>query len=141
MARVLSGTIQINGTDHERIGANEEVSEPRNINVKLDLSQPTANIDVEPVKWGGECRVEIQLKAHLLVGEQILVEGNVKLFEGGSEDTNDLEDEESFEFLIPRTIQNRPATEHEVKVASTGSGGGDHAEIKFSLGNYFYEME
>jgi hypothetical protein len=141
MARALLGKIQIHGVDDERIGKNDEITTDRAIDVELDLSQPTANIDIDPVKWGGECRVEIQVKVRLLVGEQILVEGNVKLFEGGSEDTNDLEDEQPFEFFVPKRTKNLPPTEHEVKVASTGSGGGDYAEIKFLLTNRFAEDE
>jgi hypothetical protein len=142
MARVLDGTIFISGTDDERWPIKDEkVSISRAIHsVYLDRSQPAVYLDVEPVKWGGECRVEIQVEARVVDGDQIQIEGNVKLFEGISEDSEDLEEEKHVDFLVPKTTRSQPDPIHfPVSLNSRGIGGGDHAEINFSFTNRFSE--
>jgi hypothetical protein len=138
MTRVLAGTIFINGTDDESWPFDDEkVSTSRAIEgVYLDLSQPAVRLDVEPVRWGGECRVEIQVDARVVDGDQIQIEGNVKLFEGTSENSEDLEEEKRVELLVPKTTRTNPGPAHyAVQLSSRGIGGGDHAEINFSFTN------
>ena len=142
MTRVLRGTIFINGTDDESWPFDDEkVSTSRAIEgVYLDISQPAVRLDVHPVRWGGECRVEIQLDARVVDGDQIQIEGNVKLFEGTSEDSEDLEEEKRVEFLVRKTTRTRPDPAHfNVQLSSRGIGGGDHAEISFSFTNSIAE--
>ena len=141
MTRVLDGTIFISGTDDERWPIKDEkVSISRPINVYLDRSQPAVRLDVEPVRWGGECRVEIQVDARVVDGDQIQIEGNVKLFEGTSEDSEDLEEEKHVDFLVPKTTRSQPNPTHfPVSLNSRGIGGGDHAEISFSFTNRIEE--
>jgi hypothetical protein len=138
MTRVLAGTIFINGTEDESWSLdNETVSTSRTVQgTYLDLSQPAVRIGVDPVSWGGECRVEIDIDARVVDGDQIQIEGNVKLFEGASEDSQDLEEEKRVEFLVPKTTKSRPEpAHHNVQLTSRGIGGGDHAEISFSFTN------
>jgi hypothetical protein len=141
MTRVLDGTIFISGTDDERWPIKDEkVSISRPINVYLDRSQPAVPLDVEPVRWGGECRVEIQVDARVVDGDQIQIEGNVKLFEGTSEDSEDLEEEKHVDFLVGKTTRSQPErTDFPVSLNSRGIGGGDHAEISFSFTNRITE--
>jgi hypothetical protein len=142
MTRVLAGIISINGTDDESWPfSDEKVSTSRVIQgVYLDLNQPAVRLNVKPVRWGGECRVEIEVDARVVSGDQIQIEGNVQLFEGVSENTEDLEEEKRVVFLVPRTTKNQPnPAHHNVQLVSRGFGGGDHAEITFSFTNRIAE--
>lgn len=61
MARLLAGTVFINGTDDESWPFDDEiVSTIRAVNgVFLDINQPAVALDIPDVRWGGECRVEV----------------------------------------------------------------------------------
>ena len=142
MTRVLSGVVFINGTDDESWPFDDEtVSTTRDIQgVFLDVNQPAVRLDIEPVRWGGECRVEIQVDARVVDGEQIQIEGDVKLFEGTDVNSQDLEEEKRVIFLVPKTTRSQPQpARHDVQLVSRGIGGGDHAEISFSLTNRIAE--
>lgn len=142
MARLLAGTVSINGTDDESWPFDDEkVSATRPVNgVFLDINQPAVVLDIPPVKWGGECRVEVRVTARVVEGEQIQIEGSVKLFEGTDEETQDLEEEKAVTFLVPRTTRSQPLPAyHSVQLSNAGIGGGDHAEIDFSFTNSIAE--
>lgn len=80
------------------------------------------------------------MTARVLEGEQIQIEGNLKLFEGTSEDTQDLEEEKVVVFLVLKTTRSQPLpAHHSVQLNSRGIGGGDHAEIDFSFTNHVVE--
>lgn len=137
MARRLSGSIIVDGTDHELWPqANETTHKVFTVNLVLDESQAASPIDIPDVRWGGECRVETRLTARLNSEGRIQVEGVTKLFEGASEDTDDLEQEQTVVFTVPRGGQ---PVHHLVQLRSTGSGGGDHAEIAISVTNALVE--
>jgi len=137
MARRLAGTVIIDGTDDELWPQSDEVSH-RSVNVQmiLDEGQPAAAIDIPDVRWGGECRVEVRLTAKVVAGNTVQIEGNAKLFEGTSEDTTDKEDDQTVSFTVPK---GGIAAHHGIQLRSTGSGGGDHAEIKLSFTNSLVE--
>jgi hypothetical protein len=137
MARRLAGTVVITGTDDENWpDSDEHVHRVHNIQMVLDDGQPAQSIDVPDVRWGGECRVEIQLTARIVDVGQVQVAGNAKLFEGDSEDTTDLEDEKSVEVTVPRS--GVPA-HHGIQLRNVGAGGGDHARISLSFTNSMIE--
>jgi hypothetical protein len=142
MARLLAGTIFIKGTDDESWPFdNEIIQTTRAVNgVFLDINQPAVELNIEPVRWGGECRVEIQVNAKVSEGEQIQIEGNVKLFEGISENTQDLGEEKRVFFLVPKTTRNQPLpATYDVQLNNAGFGGGDHSEISFTFTNHIVE--
>jgi hypothetical protein len=142
MTRVLAGIISIKGTDDETWPfKDEKVSTSRAIQgVYLDPNQPAVTLNVTSVKWGGECRVEIEVGARVVNDDQIQIEGNVQLFEGITENTQDLEDQKQVIFLVPRTTKKKPnPAHHTVQLVSKGFGGGDHAEISFSFTNRIAE--
>jgi len=107
--------------------------------------QGPIGIGIAPVKWGGECRVEVSPFEGEVIAEEdntIRVRGNAKFFEGASEDTTELEDERGFEFSVPRRIGASPPIRFSVPlVNSTVIGAEDHAEIVFSLNNIIAETE
>lgn len=143
MARKLSGIVFVNGTDDEYWPFNDEhVSRSFPVNTVLNIDQPAVALDVPDVRWGGECRVEVRVTARAVGRGEIQIEGNTKLFEGTSEDTQDLAEEKVVTFLVPRTTQGNPGpTHHNVQLRNTELGGGDHAEISFSLANSIVEED
>jgi hypothetical protein len=143
VARKLAGIVFIDGTDDENWPFDDEhVSRSFPVNAALNIDQPAVALDVPDVRWGGECRVEVRITARAVGKGDIQIEGNAKLFEGTSENTSDLEDEKVVTFLVPRTTQSSPnATSHKIQLRSTGTGGGDHAEIGFSLTNALIEED
>jgi len=137
MQRRVAGTVIIDGTDDEIWPESDEAThQVRAIEMVLSSDQPAVAMDIEDVRWGGECRVEIRVTARVLDDNQVQVAGDAKLFEGTSEDTPDMEDRQVVEFIVPKG--GRPA-HHFVQLRSTGVGGGDHAEITFSLTNSVVE--
>lgn len=137
MSRRMAGIVFIDGTDDE-IFKDETVSRQFAVEMVLDVGQPAAAIDVPDVRWGGECRVELRLMARALEKGTVQVEGVTRLFEGASEDTDDLEDEKVVTFLVPK---GGVPVHYQVQLKSTGAGGGDRAEIRLTLTNVKVEEE
>ena len=130
-ARQLTGLVRIHGVDDEPWPFEDEtVTAHRQVNVHLTDARPMAALRIKSVRWGGECRVEVDATATLDPGEgNIHISGKVRLFEGVSEDTNDLEDEQVVDFVVsPIGLTRRT---YQVKNRETG--GGDHASVLFRL--------
>jgi hypothetical protein len=137
MQRRLAGTVIIDGTDDEWWPQSDEhVHREYNVQMILDEGQPAAVIQIQPVRWGGECRVELDLNARVVGTGQIQVEGQARLYEGTSESTGDLEDTKVVSFTVPKG--GIPA-HHGIHLSNTEVAGGDHAEIRISLTNSFIE--
>ncbi|MCA2685010.1 MAG: hypothetical protein IM504_19585 [Microcystis sp. M038S2] len=143
MTRKLAGLVFINGTDDENWPFdNELVQRSFQVQAFLNVDQPAVALQIPDVRWGGECRVEVRVTARALGRGEIQIEGNAKFFEGTSEDTQDLEDEKVVTFLVPRNTANNPAsTNFNIQLNNAGFGGGDHAEISFSLTNSLVEED
>jgi len=137
MARRLSGMVIIEGTDDEFWPFDDEkIHREVNVQMVLDVGQPAAVTEVPDVRWGGECRVQVQLTAHALEDNVVQIEGNAKLFEGTTEGTGDLEGEKVVTFTASRG--GIPA-HHRVHLRNTETFGGDHAEIGLSFTNSMVE--
>lgn len=137
MSRKLAGTVIIDGVDDEYWPfADEKVHKTFTIDMVIDEAQPATSMDIPDVKWGGECRVELRMTAKYVNEGRVQVEGNAKLFEGVTENNNDLEDEQVFTFTVPR---GGVPSHHIVQLRSVGAGGGDSARIGISLTNSIIE--
>jgi hypothetical protein len=137
MPRRLAGTVRVDGTDDENWPETDEVvHKTYTINVVLDDSQPATALDIPDVKWGGECRVEVRVTARIVDGGRVQVEGKAMLFEGTSENTDDLEDQQTITMTVPR---GGSPVHQTIQLRSSGPGGGDHAEVGFSLTNAVLE--
>ena len=146
MARILTGQIVVQGTDHEDFGSDEHPTDNvrtvgptimRSEDGFVDLGMPT-------VRWGGECRVEIDWEAKLDANQNdaIIVHAITRFFEGASEDTGEMEDQQEHTFPVPKTTSTSPPTEFSVSLRnSTVVGAEDHAEIFFRLENRILEEE
>jgi hypothetical protein len=143
MARQLTGTVRIQGTDDENFpDSDEHIDKTTTLGLVLDADQPAVTLDIPHARWGGECRVEIQVNARIVGGGAIQVEGQARLYEGDSESNMDLEDTKQVAFLVPRNTKNNlRATRHFVQLVNAGLGGGDHAEITFDFYNTIVEED
>lgn len=137
MQRKLAGTVIIDGTDDEWWPQSDEhVHREYDVQMILDEGQPAAAVQITPVRWGGECRVELDLYAQVVGTGRVQMEGQARLYEGTSEDTTDLEDTKVVSFTVPKG--GVPAHQG-INLTNSGFGGGDHAEIRLSFTNSMVE--
>jgi len=137
MARLLQGNVRVEGVDHEDFTANEHPSDKlRDFQIVLEPGQPEQNITVAPVKWGGECRVEVELNARLVDQSTAKITGQARFFEGASEETGEQEDTETIDFVVPRTTSTTPPRQHHVSLRNTVAiGAEDSAEVFLTVSN------
>jgi hypothetical protein len=142
MFRRLTGTVQVEGTDHEDFGPNERVNALRDVGLTLEIGEPTERpLNIAPVKWGGECRVEVHANALALDDGRVQIQGVAIFFEGASEDTGEEEDRAFINFVVPRTtffIPNPFVVSFDLR-NRTFIGGEDFAKVTFSLSNNILE--
>ena len=143
MPRMLVGTVRVEGVDHEDFSSNEHPTDKlRNIQIVLEPGQPAQNLSIAPVKWGGECRVEVEVNATMLNDSSIKVAGNARFFEGASEETGEMEDQVSIDFTVPRTVGLTPPRHHHVSLRNRVLiGAEDSAEVFFDLSNLLLEED
>ena len=97
--------------------------------VVLDPQQPSHS-DLTVGKCGGEVRIEFTSTYQQLPQGKVRVSGKALLFEGTSENSNDLDGQENFTFeLAPAE-----ARQHNFRVRNTAEGG-DYADIQLGLQN------
>lgn len=101
MARkiLVSGTMRL--SDYERFSSNEVRTIPFTKEATLDDNQLEQLLDLEE-GVGGEVRGELDLNVQLLGNEDIRVSGSIRLYEGTSETTDDLDGERSFSFIVKK---------------------------------------
>jgi len=137
MTRRVAGVVIIDGSDHEHWPFdNELVHYEHNVQMLLDEGAPAQALGVPHVRWGGECRVELDLMARVVGDNAVQVEGRAKLFEGTSDTTTDLEDDKVVVFTIPK---GGVAAHHSLNLHNTEFDGGDWATIRFSFTNSVVE--
>jgi hypothetical protein len=129
MSHIITASATINGVDDETFGSNDFGHAEFTRETVLGDAQPQ-NVMRMQCRWGGECRVELDLTGQLLDNEDVRISGVALLFEGTSEDTNDLDGRTEFTFLVPRgkTVSNQQ------QVKNTDEGG-DFATIDMSVSN------
>lgn len=141
MSRLLQGTVRVEGVDHEDFTSNEHpVDKIRDVQLVLEPGQPEQSLNIAPVKWGGECRVEVHLNARALTDNSVKVTGVAVFFEGASEETGEEEDRATVDFSVPRTTVNMPPRHHHVSLRNrTLLGAEDSAEVFFTFSNTILE--
>ncbi len=145
--RTLKGSVRVDGKDAEDIGSDQFIHETRLIGETghgegrvLIENQDTFIPETRIWKWGGECRVEVDMHARLLPkvpSEQTIhIWGEARFYEGDSEETEELEDQRSFDFHVPRTPGGSPPITHPVPLKDPQLIGADNwAHVTFALFN------
>jgi hypothetical protein len=132
MARVLTGAVVLNGVDDEYWPwSDETVQRTFNIRSILDEGQPVDPLSIEPTGWGGEVRAELDLTPSVDDSGRISLQGEARLYEGDTENTQDLEDSRTVNIVIPPGAFARRT----IGLYSRGLGGGDRATFSMFLFN------
>jgi hypothetical protein len=133
MARRVTVSATIDGVDDETFGSNQFGHAEFTRETILGDAQPQ-NVMRMQCRWGGECRVELDLTGQMLDSGEVRISGVALLFEGTSEDTNDLDGRTEFTFLVPRgrSVSNSQ------RVDNTDEGG-DFATINMTVNNSLLE--
>lgn len=134
---MLAGTVIVNGTDDEWWPESDEhVNRVFSVQMILDEDQPAQQIEVPDVRWGGECRVEVALKARVVGKGTIQVDGEARFYEGVSESSSELADSKTVSITVPKG--GIPA-HHSINLRNTEVGGGDYAKVGLSFTNSLRE--
>jgi hypothetical protein len=118
-------------TDDETFGTNEHNSADQQVEVAITNKQPRALMKLIG-KCGGEVRVELTLNASASTEGDVQVSGTAELFEGISDESDDLDGTTPVNFTVPcdDVITNLPIT-----VRNTDEGG-DFADIVLTVSNF-----
>lgn len=133
MARRLTASAKIFGVDDETFGSDEYGRAEYTREVVLADSQPQNVLHME-CRWGGECRVELDLTGQMMDNGDVRISGNALLYEGTSESTGDLDGQTDFTALVPRG-----KTVSSSQTVKNTDEGGDYANITITFNNALVE--
>lgn len=144
MFRNLNGIVRVDGKDAEDIGSDEWVHTAHVVGILLPVGEPSWRpLNIPHVRWGGECRVEIDVSVRAMGDRRVAVSGWAYFYEGASEDTGEEEDRTQIDFIVPRntsTLQNPFVIPYELRNRVL-IGAEDHATVTFSLKNDIVEED
>jgi len=117
--------------DSENFGSDERGSADQQAEVFLSNKQPRGLMFLVG-KAGGEVRIELNLNASATTEGDVQITGDAKLFEGTSEESDDLDGTTPVNFTVPRDeiLTNVP-----INVRNTDEGG-DFANIILTVNNF-----
>lgn len=137
MSRRVLAKIIIKGIDHEYWPERDEhIRREYSFEQILDLRNPAFDFEVPAVRWGDECRVEVDLTGKLVNRGNVEIEATARLYEGTTENTDDLDDEETITFTVP---PGRSPVHRKIHLENTETLGGDTADIGLSFTNTLVE--
>jgi hypothetical protein len=117
--------------DDETFGSNETVRRQKTNAAILSVQGLAQSVMDFEVRMGGEIRVEFTVTASLLdANGNAIIDGEVKLYEGTSESTGDLDGVRQFQLYIPAGA----TINHFVRVNNDDEGG-DYATIRLNVTN------
>lgn len=129
--RLAQVFVDFRGVDEENFGDNE-IDDPGPEYYELELGpSKLSNSLSRTYKWGGEVRAEYGITVKLLVGNIIDVVVNGKLYEGTSEDTDDLDGQGSVAFQVP--IGGTGGTV--LRITNTDEDDDDEGRLSISVTN------
>ncbi len=130
--RKVTITASFEGQDYEVFGSNEyppPFNTARMVILTNDMPQGLLNFQS---RWGGECRAEFNALVQRLTNGDVRVYGELKLFEGTSEDTDDLDGVTGIDFICPKST----TLPWEVYVRNNDENDDDWAKVKMVVSNY-----
>ena len=132
MASRVVGRIMVDGIDDEWPGKDQRIHSEFGAERVLDSRTPSLNIDVPHVRWGGECRVEVDITGELVDHGHVKIEAIARLYEGMTEASMDLEEEKDIEFVV--RLEGSPV-HRRIHLKNREIGGGDRATVTLSFTN------
>jgi hypothetical protein len=125
-------TASFEGQDYETFGSNEyppPFNTSRMVILTNDMPQ---NLLSFQNRWGGECRAEFNTLIQRMTNGSVRIYGELKLFEGTSENTNDLDGVTAIDFICPKSS----TLPWEVFVRNNDENDDDWAKVKMLVSNY-----
>jgi hypothetical protein len=117
--------------DDETFGSNETVRRQKTNSAILNSQGIAQTVMDFEVRMGGEIRVEFTVTASLFdTNGNAMIDGEVKLYEGTSESTGDLDGVRQFQLYVPVGA----TVNHFVRVNNDDEGG-DYATIRLNVTN------
>lgn len=117
--------------DDETFGSNETVRRQQTNSAILGVLGIAQSIMNFEVRMGGEIRVDFAVTAMLIdTNGNAQVDGDIKLYEGTSESTSDLDGERQFQLYCPAGA----VVNHFVRVDNDDEGG-DYATVRINITN------
>lgn len=136
--RKVTVSASFEGQDYENFGSNEyppPFNTTRTVILTDDMPQGLLNFQI---RWGGECRAEFNtLVQRLGNGKDVRIYGDLKLFEGTSEDTDDLDGVTLIDFVCPKSI----TLPYEAFVRNNDENDDDWAKVKLTVSNFPNEVD
>lgn len=136
MARRVFATVIITGIDDEWHKKDVPVYRAYKRERIFDGSNPIDNFDIPHVRWGDECRVEVDMTGRLVDDGHVNMEVAVRFYEGTSENTEDLADDKTISFRVPQG--GRPVT-RTISLYNSEPFGGDWVKVELALTNSLAE--
>jgi hypothetical protein len=131
--RKVTVSASFEGQDYETFGSNEyppPFNTIRTVILTDDMPQGLMNFQI---RWGGECRAEFNtLIQRLGNGKDVRIYGDLKLFEGTSEDTDDLDGVTVIDFVCPKST----TLPYEAFVRNNDENDDDWAKVKMTVSNF-----
>jgi hypothetical protein len=81
---------------------------------------------------GGEIRIELRFNVDWNMDRSVTVTANAKMYEGTSESTDDLDDEEN---AVPLIVPKDHQRSGSIRLYNEGIGGGDTSAIEYAVVN------
>jgi hypothetical protein len=130
--RLAQITIDFRGVDEENWPESDEIHDPSPEYFELELSpSQLTNSTNRSFQWGGEVRMEYTITAKLLVGNSIDIVVNGVMYEGTSEDNDDLDGQGSTSFQVGLN-ENRGAT---LVIKNTDEDDDDEGKLSILVKN------
>jgi len=117
-------------TDDETFGSNEHGRADGQTEGFISNKFPRTLLELVG-KAGGEVRIELTLDAQAFTEGDVQISGTAKMFEGTSEESDDLDGTTPISFSVPRDNFIRQS----VHVRNTDEGG-DFADITVAVSNF-----
>jgi hypothetical protein len=136
--RRVQATVVITGQDYETFGSNEYLNSDDVHNTVLLTDSAPKELFKFKRSWGGECRAEVNTFIERRNDNSVHIYGDLKLFEGTSEDTDDHDGTCVIDFDCPKSTESNPNTVKEFTVRNTDEGDDDWAYIKLTVSNSRY---
>ena len=128
MQNKISYQVSMYITDSETFGSDEHNSLSRNGLLLLEASAPERQ-DLTVGKCGGEVRIELRVNYKQAAGG-VQIHANAKLYEGTSDNSNDLDGESNFDGFVP----DGQSRTFDFRVDNTDEGG-DFATMRLVVSN------
>jgi hypothetical protein len=130
-SQLVTAVVSLYIEDEETFGSNETWRGTKKNSVTLSTKYLPQQFMEFVVKMGGEIRIELYLTAQIINNNgDVIIDGDFKLFEGTTEDNNDLDGQRTFQILVNNNSQSSYTSR-----VNNDDEGGDFAIATITIAN------